>query len=76
MAWLAAQQFESGGGFSPVTAMLGDADGPQAYLRQVGMGQALAQSGTEVLARIPARSSASTGCTNPAAIIGAVRPAG
>ena len=50
VARLAAQQFESGGGFSPVTAMLGDADGLQAYLRQVGMGQALAQSGTEVLA--------------------------
>ena len=50
VARLAAQQFESGGGFSPVTAMLGNADGPQAYLRQVGMGQALAQSGTEMLA--------------------------
>jgi cell wall-associated NlpC family hydrolase len=50
VARLAAQQFESGGGFSPVTAMLGNADGPQAYLRQVGMGQALAQSGTEILA--------------------------
>src|SRR5438477_2290131 len=33
VARLAAQQFESGGGFSPVTAMLGNADGPQAYLR-------------------------------------------
>ena len=50
VARLAAQQFESGGGFSPVTAMLGNADGPQGYLRQVGMGQALAQSGTEILA--------------------------
>ena len=50
VARMAAQQFESGGGFSPVTAMLGDADGPQAYLRQVGMGQALAESGTETLA--------------------------
>ncbi len=50
VARLAAQQFESGGGFSPVTAMLGNADGPQAYLRQVGMGQALAESGTEILA--------------------------
>jgi cell wall-associated NlpC family hydrolase len=50
VARLAAQQFESGDGFSPVTAMLGNADGPQAYLRQVGMGQALAQSGTEMLA--------------------------
>jgi len=50
VARLAAQQFESGGGFSPVTAMLGNADGPQAYLPQVGMGQALAESGTEILA--------------------------
>jgi cell wall-associated NlpC family hydrolase len=50
VARLAAQQFESGGGFSPVTAMLGNADGPQAYLRQVGMSQALAESGTEILA--------------------------
>ena len=50
VARLAAQQFESGGGFSPVTAMLGNADGPQAYLRQIGMGQALAESGTEILA--------------------------
>jgi cell wall-associated NlpC family hydrolase len=50
VARMAAQQFESGGGFSPVTAMLGDADGPQAYLRQVGMGQALAESGTDTLA--------------------------
>jgi cell wall-associated NlpC family hydrolase len=50
VARLAARQFESGGGFSPVTVMLGDADGPQAYLRQVGMGQVLAESGTETLA--------------------------
>ena len=50
LARLAAQEFESGGGFDPVTAMLGDAHGPQAFLTQVGMGQVLAQSGTEVLA--------------------------
>jgi hypothetical protein len=31
-------------------AMIGDAHGPQAYLRQVGMGQVLAQWGTETLA--------------------------
>ena len=30
--------------------MLGDAHGPQAYMNQVGMGQVLAQSGTETLA--------------------------
>ena len=50
LARLAAQEFESGGGFDPVTAMLGDAHGPQAFMTQVGMGQVLAQSGTEVLA--------------------------
>jgi cell wall-associated NlpC family hydrolase len=33
-----------------MTAMLGDAHGPQAYMNQVGMGQVLAQSGTETLA--------------------------
>jgi cell wall-associated NlpC family hydrolase len=50
LARLAAEEFESGGGFDSVTAMLGDAHGPQAYLNQVGMGQVLAQSGTETLA--------------------------
>ncbi len=30
--------------------MIGDASGPQAYLRQVGLGQVLAQSGTETVA--------------------------
>ena len=50
VAGLAAEEFESGGGFDPVTAMIGDAHGPQAYLRQVGMGQVLAQWGTETLA--------------------------
>jgi cell wall-associated NlpC family hydrolase len=49
VAALAAEEFESGGGFDPVTAMIGDAHGPQAYLRQVGMGQVLAQWGTETL---------------------------
>ena len=33
-----------------MTAMLGDAHGPQAYMNQVGVGQVLAQSGTETLA--------------------------
>jgi peptidoglycan DL-endopeptidase RipA len=50
VANLAAEEFESGGGFDPMTAMLGDANGPQAYMSQVGMGQVLAQSGTDVLA--------------------------
>ena len=56
----AAQQFESGGGFSPVTVMLGDAGGPQAYLRQVGMGQVLAESGTETLAANQANNAVAT----------------
>ena len=50
LAGLAAEEFESGGGFDSLTAMLGDASGPQAYLNQVGMGQVLAQSGTDTLA--------------------------
>jgi cell wall-associated NlpC family hydrolase len=50
VAALAAEEFESGGGFDQVTSMIGDAHGPQAYLRQVGMGQVLAQWGTETLA--------------------------
>jgi cell wall-associated NlpC family hydrolase len=50
LAGLAAEEFESGGGFDSLTAMLGDASGPQAYLNQVGLGQVLAQSGTDTLA--------------------------
>jgi cell wall-associated NlpC family hydrolase len=50
LAGLAEQEFESGGGFDPVTSMLGAASGPQAYMNQVGLGQVLAQSGTDVLA--------------------------
>lgn len=50
LAGLAEEEFESGGGFDPVTSMLGDASGAQAYMNQVGLGQVLAQSGTDVLA--------------------------
>jgi cell wall-associated NlpC family hydrolase len=50
LAGLAAEEFESGGGFDPVTAMLGNASGPQGYLNQVGLGQVLAQYGTDTLA--------------------------
>jgi cell wall-associated NlpC family hydrolase len=46
----AAQQFESGVGFGSASAMLGDVHGPQAYLNQVGLGQVLAQYGTDTLA--------------------------
>ena len=60
LARLAAEEFESGGGFDSVTAMLGDAHGPQAYLSQVGMGQVLAQSGTETLAANQANNAVAT----------------
>jgi cell wall-associated NlpC family hydrolase len=49
VARLAAEEFESGGGFDPVTSMLGDANGPQGFMNQVGLGQVLAQSGTATL---------------------------
>jgi hypothetical protein len=51
LASLAAEEFESGGGFDPVTAMLGNASGPQGYLNQAGLGQVLAQHGTATLAQ-------------------------
>ena len=47
---LAAEEFESGVGFNSASAMLGDEHGPQAYLNQVGLGQVLAQYGTDTLA--------------------------
>jgi cell wall-associated NlpC family hydrolase len=50
LAALAAQEFESGGGFDSMTAMLGDASGPQGYLNEVGLGQVLAQHGADTLA--------------------------
>ncbi|HYB15083.1 MAG TPA: C40 family peptidase [Streptosporangiaceae bacterium] len=50
LAALAAQEFESGGGFDSMTAMLGDSSGPQGYLNEVGLGQVLAQRGTDILA--------------------------
>ena len=46
----AAEEFESGVGFNSASAMLGDVHGPQAYLNQVGLGQVLAQYGTDTLA--------------------------
>ena len=49
-AALASQEFESGGGFDSMTSMLGDANGPQGYLNEVGLGQVLAQRGTDTLA--------------------------
>jgi cell wall-associated NlpC family hydrolase len=50
LANLAAQEFESGGGFDSMTSMLGNANGPQGYLNEVGLGQVLAQRGTDTLA--------------------------
>ena len=50
LADLAAEEFESGGGFDSMTSMLGDANGPQGYLNEVGLGQVLAQRGTDTLA--------------------------
>jgi cell wall-associated NlpC family hydrolase len=50
LADLAAEEFESGGGFDSMTSMLGDANGPQGYLNEVGLGQVLAQYGTDTLA--------------------------
>jgi peptidoglycan DL-endopeptidase RipA len=50
LARVAAEEFESGGGFGPMTSMLGNASGPQGYLNEVGLGQVLAQNGTDTLA--------------------------
>ena len=54
LAALAAEEFESGGGFSPMSAMLGNSSGPQGYLNQVGLGTVLAQAGTDTLAEAQA----------------------
>jgi cell wall-associated NlpC family hydrolase len=54
LARLAASEFESGGGFGPMTSMLGNASGPQGYLNGVGVGQVLAQNGTDTVAQAQA----------------------
>jgi cell wall-associated NlpC family hydrolase len=54
LAGVAAAEFESGGGFGPMTSMLGNASGPQGYLNEVGLGQVLAQKGTDTLAEAQA----------------------
>jgi cell wall-associated NlpC family hydrolase len=54
LAGLAAQEFETGGGFGPMTSMLGNAGGPQGYLNEVGLGQVLASDGTDTLAEAQA----------------------
>jgi cell wall-associated NlpC family hydrolase len=54
LAGVAAEEFESGGGFGPMSSMLGNASGPQGYLNEVGLGQVLAQRGTDTLAEAQA----------------------
>ncbi len=54
LAALAASEFESGGGFGPMSSMLGNASGPQGYLNEVGLGQVLAQGGTDTVAQAQA----------------------
>ena len=54
LAALAEQEFESGGGFGPMTSMIGNANGPQGYLNAVGLGQVLAQNGTDTVAEAQA----------------------
>jgi cell wall-associated NlpC family hydrolase len=54
LAGVAAAEFESGGGFGPMSSMLGNASGPQGYLNEVGLGQVLAQRGTDTLAEAQA----------------------
>jgi cell wall-associated NlpC family hydrolase len=57
LASLAEQEFESGGGFGPMTSMLGNSSGPQGYLSEVGLGQVLAQNGTDTVAEAQANNS-------------------
>ena len=48
---LAANEYETQGGFDPMAAMLGDAHGVTAYLNQVGLGQVFTGRRTDILAR-------------------------
>jgi len=50
VAGLAAQEYESGGGFGSVSALLGDGQGPEAYLRALALSQVLSSDGTASLA--------------------------
>jgi cell wall-associated NlpC family hydrolase len=49
VAALAAQDYEAGGGFGTLAAMLGDGGGPQAYAEGADVEQQLAQQGDDVL---------------------------
>ncbi|HLH58831.1 MAG TPA: C40 family peptidase [Streptosporangiaceae bacterium] len=51
VANLAANEYETQGGFDPIAAMLGDSHGVQAYLNQVGLGQMFTARRTDILAR-------------------------
>jgi cell wall-associated NlpC family hydrolase len=48
---LAANEYETQGGFDPMAAMLGDAHGVTAYLNQIGLGQVFTSRRTDILAR-------------------------
>jgi cell wall-associated NlpC family hydrolase len=50
VARIAAAEYEAGGGVAPATAMLGDANGPDAYLNGAALSQILAHYGTDALA--------------------------
>jgi cell wall-associated NlpC family hydrolase len=47
---LAANEYETQGGFDPMAAMLGDAHGVTAYLNQMGLGQVFTTRRTDILA--------------------------
>ena len=48
---LAANEYETQGGFDPMAAMLGDAHGVTAYLNQVGLGEVFTGRRTDILAK-------------------------
>ena len=48
---LAANEYETQGGFDPMAAMLGDAHGVTAYLNQVGLGEVFTTQRTDILAK-------------------------
>jgi cell wall-associated NlpC family hydrolase len=50
VAGIAAAEYEAGGDVGSTEAMLGDANGPDAYLNGAGLSQVLAQYGTDALA--------------------------
>jgi cell wall-associated NlpC family hydrolase len=48
---LAANEYETEGGFNPMAAMLGDAHGVTAYLNQMGLGEVFTNNRTDILAK-------------------------